>query len=52
MFLGLFIVLAGLISLLENFGVIQGDYKWGLPLAVICIGASFIYDAYRDAKSK
>ncbi len=45
MFLGLFIVIAGVISLLESMGVIVSDVKWGLPLAVICIGLSLIYNA-------
>ena len=49
MFLGLFIVIAGIISLLESMGFIVSDVKWGLPLAVICIGLSLIYNA---AKSK
>lgn len=45
MFLGLFIVIAGVISLLESMGVIVSDVKWGLPLAVICIGLSLIYNS-------
>lgn len=45
MFLGLFIVIAGVISLLESMGIIVSDVKWGLPLAVICIGLSLIYNA-------
>ncbi|PHM60924.1 LiaI-LiaF-like domain-containing protein [Xenorhabdus ishibashii] len=52
MFLGVFIVIAGVISLLENFGVISSDVKWGIPLAIICIGASFIYDAIKGKDKK
>jgi len=48
MFLGLFIVIAGIISLLESVGVIASDVKWGLPLAVICIGVSLIYNAVKS----
>ena len=50
MFFGLFIIAAGIISLLENFGVIAGDVKWGLPLAIICFGASIVYDAVKGKK--
>lgn len=50
MFFGLFIIAAGIISLLENFGVIAGDVKWGLPLAIICFGASIVYDAVKSKK--
>lgn len=51
MFLGLFIVIAGVISLLESMGVITSDAKWGLPLAVICIGLSLIYNAVQTKKT-
>lgn len=50
MFFGLFIIVAGIISLLENFGVIAGDVKWGLPLAIICFGASIVYDSVKSKK--
>ncbi|WP_257644828.1 hypothetical protein [Providencia stuartii] len=35
-------------------GIIVSDVKWGMPLAVICIGTSFIWDAIaiKDAKAK
>lgn len=47
MFFGVFIILAGILSLLESYGVIAGDVKWGLPLAVICFGASIVYDSIK-----
>lgn len=48
MYLGIFSVLAGLLSLFENIGVIKTEIKWGLPLAVICIGASIIHDQFKN----
>lgn len=51
MFFGLFIFLAGVISLLENTGVISGEARWGLPLAIICVGLSLIVEAYRSSKN-
>nr|ELR5038777.1 hypothetical protein [Providencia stuartii] len=50
MFFGLFIILAGVLSLLENYGVIAGDVKWGLPLAIICFGISIVYDSVKGKK--
>lgn len=50
MFFGIFIVLAGIITLLENYGVISGDVKWGLPLAIIIYGLSVVYDAITGKK--
>lgn len=52
MFFGLFIFSVGIISLLENIGVIPGNAKWGLPLAIICIGLSLIVEACRTSKNK
>lgn len=50
MFVGAFILIAGVISLLENMGVITSDVKWGVPLAIICFGASSIYEAWKNNK--
>ena len=44
MFLGLFIVLASLLTLLEEFGYITANVKWGLPLAFACFGLSLIFE--------
>ncbi|MBK5073624.1 hypothetical protein I2492_09950 [Budviciaceae bacterium CWB-B4] len=52
MFFGLFIILAGALSLLENFGIIQGDVKWGVPLAIICIGLNYVYTSIKSNKNK
>lgn len=50
MFLGIFIVAAGLLSLLESLGIFSADAKWGMPLAVICFGLHLIYEAVRAKK--
>ena len=50
MFFGVFIILAGLLSLLESYGVIAGDVKWGLPLAIICFGMSMVYESVKGKK--
>ena len=34
MFFGTFIVFVGIITLLENYGVISGDVKWGLVFTI------------------
>ncbi|HDR1525730.1 TPA: hypothetical protein QB463_002017 [Pasteurella multocida] len=52
MFLGLFIVLASLITLLEDFDVITTNSKWGMPLAFACLGLSIIYDNFRKKDNK
>ncbi|QOR12690.1 hypothetical protein [Haemophilus parainfluenzae] len=48
MFLGLFIVLASLLTLLEEFGYITTNVKWGLPLAFACFGLSLIYENFKN----
>lgn len=52
MFFGIFIFIAGVISLLESTGVITSDTQWGLPLAVMCIGMSLIYNAVLQKNAK
>lgn len=52
MFLGLFIVVFGLVSLLEVLGVVSADVKWGMPLAVICFGLHLIYEAIKAKKER
>lgn len=52
MFFGIFIFIAGVLSLLESTGVITSNIKWGLPLAVTCIGMSLIYEAISTKKAK
>jgi hypothetical protein len=47
MFFGLFIILAGVISLLESLGVVGVEVKWGMPLAIICFGLHLVYEAVR-----
>lgn len=52
MFLGIFIVVAGVLSLLEGLGLVSADVKWGMPLAVICFGMSLIFDAVKAKKER
>jgi len=51
MFLGLFIVFAGVLSFMENLGVIATDVKWGVPLAIICFGLHLIYETIKAKKN-
>lgn len=44
MFLGMFIFLASVLTLLEEFGVITTNVKWGLPLALACFGLALIFN--------
>lgn len=52
MFLGLFIVLASLLTLLEEFGYIKANVKWGLPLAFACFGLSLIFEKLKKSTNK
>lgn len=52
MFLGIFVVIAGVLSLLEVFGLISTDVKWGMPLAVTCIGLSLLFDSIKVKKDR
>jgi hypothetical protein len=52
MFLGLFIVLASLLTLLEEFGYITANVKWGLPLAFACFGLSLIFEKFKNNTNK
>ena len=52
MFLGLFIVLASLLTLLEEFGYITANVKWGLPLAFACFGLSLIFEKFKKSTNK
>lgn len=52
MFLGLFIVLASVLTLLEDFGVITTNIKWGIPLAFACLGLSIIFENFRKKDNK
>lgn len=50
MFLGLFIVLASLLTLLEEFGYITANVKWGLAFA--CFGLSLIFEKLKKSTNK
>ncbi|ELG64706.1 hypothetical protein A1YO_04439 [Escherichia coli KTE136] len=48
MFLGLFVVFAGFLYLLESLGFLPGNVEWGVPLAMICFGLHLVYEAVRE----
>lgn len=52
MFLGIFVVIAGVLSLLEVLGLISTDVKWGMPLAITCIGLSLLFDAIKAKRNR
>ncbi|MOA66795.1 hypothetical protein D3C78_1936780 [compost metagenome] len=45
--MGAFLILAGLMALAETLGFVSIEAKWGLPLAITCLGASLFWDAYK-----
>ena len=47
MFLGFFIIIASVLTLLEKFSIIQANVSLGVPLALICFGASMVYDEFK-----
>ena len=50
--LGIFLLIAGTLSLLEVFSIIDTGVKWGGPLFIICIGLSIIFHDWRDKEDK
>lgn len=45
MFLGVLILLMGVVMLLEQFGIIRGDFgDFIVPIALVALGASMIFD--------
>jgi hypothetical protein len=38
--------------LLEKFSIIQANVSWGVPLALICFGASMVYEEFKKRKKK
>ncbi|WP_167509223.1 hypothetical protein [Pseudomonas oryzihabitans] len=51
MFLGFFIMAAGILALAEAIGLIGANVKWGIPLAITCFGASLIWEAIQKRKT-
>lgn len=52
MFLGIFIALSGILTLLEMFNVISSDMKWGMPLMFTCFGFSIIFDSFKAKQNR
>ena len=45
MFLGIMLLLMGLVLFLEQFGIIRGDFSdFILPIALVALGASMVFD--------
>lgn len=51
MFFGVFLMLAGLMALAEALGLVTADMKWGMPLVVVCFGASLVWDSLKKGKT-
>lgn len=47
---GLFIVSLVILFLLEKYGIISDDIKWGFPFVVVFIWISFIYYSMKGKK--
>lgn len=52
MFLGIFIVLTGVISLLETLNIIPTNIKWGMPLMFTCLGFSIIFNSIKTNRNE
>lgn len=50
--LGLFIFIAGILSGLEVFGVINTGYKWFFPLIIACLGLAIMRVDWKDRNTK
>lgn len=50
MFLALFIFIAGLLTLLQNMGVITTDVHWGMPVIIMCVGLHLVYQKVKAKK--
>ena len=50
--IGIFIFLAGFMSLLEVFGLISTDIKWGIPLLFTCLGLALIISEFLKIRKK
>ena len=50
MFLGLVVILIGVILLLERLNIIEGGFSTYWPVLLIALGASMIYDRLRQRR--
>ncbi len=50
MFLGLVVILIGVILLLERLNIIEGGFSTYWPVLLIALGASMIYDRFRQRR--
>lgn len=47
MLFGLFAVIAGVLLMLERYGIIPADVQWGAPMFIIFFGIGSIYSAVK-----
>ncbi|MDF1545028.1 MAG: DUF5668 domain-containing protein [bacterium] len=53
MFVGLLLLMMGVLMLLEKLDIIYGDtWDYFVPIAIIALGASFIFKDKKEAKPK
>jgi len=51
MFIGLLLLLMGVLMLLEKLDIIYGDaWDYFIPIAIIALGASFIFKDRKETK--
>ena len=50
--IGIFIFLAGFMSILEVIGLIRTDIKWGIPLLFTCLGLALIISEFLEIRKK
>lgn len=50
MFFPLFILIAGILMILEYLGIIPTEFKWGLPLFLICSGIAGLVSYFKTQK--
>ena len=50
MFLGLIVILVGLVLLLERLEIIEGGFSTYWPVLLIALGASMIFDRLRQRR--
>ena len=50
MFLGVVVILIGVILLLERLNIIEGGFSTYWPVLLIALGASMIYDRLRQRR--
>lgn len=51
MWIGIFLVIMGLLYLLHNMGIIYGNiWEWAWPILLICLGIGIIFKPKRRSR--